>query len=87
MGRTSRPLTVTLGDLEERVSSRVKSGEYASASEVMRAAIRALDEQEEAVKNWLRARIEEAMNDPRPTIPIDEAFKRLRRHAARRRPK
>ena len=43
MPRTSRPITVTLGDLQERVELRVKSGAYASASEVMRAAVRALD--------------------------------------------
>jgi len=42
MPRTSSPLTVTLGDLKQRVDARVRSGAYASASEVLRAAIRAL---------------------------------------------
>ena len=37
MSRTSRPITVTLGDLQERVDARIRSGGYASASEVLRA--------------------------------------------------
>ena len=48
MPRTSRPITVTLGELQQRVEERVASGAYSSASEVMRAAVRAL-EREEAV--------------------------------------
>jgi hypothetical protein len=38
MPRTSRPVTITLGEFQERVKARVKSGAYASVSEVMRAA-------------------------------------------------
>lgn len=84
MPRTSRPITVTLGDLQERVATRVKSGSYASASEVMRAAVRALDREEAAFSDWLRQRVDEAFADPRPKIPAHQAFKRLRRHHARR---
>jgi antitoxin ParD1/3/4 len=49
MPRASRPITVTHGDLQERVEGRVKSGAYASASEVMRAVDRAFDREEAAV--------------------------------------
>ena len=69
MPRTSRPITVTLGDLQEHVEARVKSGAYASASEVIRAAVRALDREEAAVDGWLRQRVEEALADPRPDVP------------------
>jgi antitoxin ParD1/3/4 len=82
MARTSRPITVTLGDLQERVEARVKSGNYASLSEVMRAAVRALEREEAAVTDWLRQRVDEAFADPRPNVPAREVFKRLReRHA------
>ena len=87
MGRTSRPITVTLGDLQERVATRVKSGAYASASEVVRAAIRALDREDEAVKEWMRQQIAESLDDPRPDIPASQVFKELRAHHARQRPK
>ncbi len=80
MPRTSRPITVTLGDLQERVEARVKSGAYASASEVIRAAVRALDREETALNDWLRQRVEEAFADPRPNVPAADLFKRLRQH-------
>ena len=82
MARKSRPITVTLSDLLERVEARVKSGAYASVSEVMRAAVRALDREEAAVNDWLRRRVDEAFADPRPNVPAREAFKRLRDHHA-----
>jgi antitoxin ParD1/3/4 len=82
MARTSRPITVTLGDLQEQVEARVKSGAYASMSEVMRAAVRALGREEVAITDWLRQRVDEAFADPRPNVPAHEVFKRLRkRHA------
>jgi antitoxin ParD1/3/4 len=84
MPRTSRPITVTLGDLKEHVDARVKSGTYASASEVMRAAVRALDREEAAVTDWLRQRVDEAFADPRPNVPARKVFNRLRGHHAER---
>ncbi|MFZ1989099.1 MAG: type II toxin-antitoxin system ParD family antitoxin [Alphaproteobacteria bacterium] len=83
MPRTSRPITITLGDLQEHVEARVKSGAYASASEVMRAALRALDREDAALDEWLKQRVEEAFSDPRPDIPADDVFKRLDAHHAK----
>jgi len=84
MPRTSRPITVTLGDLQERVEARVRSGAYASASEVIRAAVRALDREEAALNEWLRQRVDEdeAFADPRPNVPARDVFSRLRKHRA-----
>ena len=84
MARTSRPITVTLGELQESVEGRVQSGAYASASEVMRAAVRALDREEAAQTEWLRRQIDEALADPRPPSPARDVFKRLRAHHAKR---
>ena len=83
MPRASRPITITLGDLRKRVEARVKSGAYASASEVMRAAVRALDREEAALTDWMRTRIDKALADPRPNIPARTVFKRLRAYHAR----
>ena len=84
MARKSRPITVTLGELQERVDLRVQSGAYASVSEVLRAAVRALDREDAALDDWLRERIEEALTDPRPNMPARDVFERLRqRHAER----
>jgi antitoxin ParD1/3/4 len=84
MPRTSRPITVTLGDLHDHVEARVQSGAYASASEVVRAAIRALDREENAVNDWLRQRVDEAFADSRPNVPAGDVFARLREHHAER---
>ncbi len=81
--RTTKPITVTLGELHERVEARVRSGAYSSASEVVRAGLRALDREEEALDEMLRQKIREALDDPRPSIHADEVFERLeRKHAA-----
>lgn len=70
------------------VDELVGSGQYASASEVMRAGLRALRERDAAVETWLLrevAPIYDAMRaDPERGLSIDEAFGDVRaRHAAR----
>ena len=82
--RTSRPVTVTLGEMQERVDARVQSGAYASVSEVVRAGLRALDREEEAIDAVLRRRVQEALDDPSPSIPADQVFAELRAHHAER---
>jgi antitoxin ParD1/3/4 len=84
MPRSSKPVTVTLGELQDRVSSRVKSGAYASTSEVLRAAVRALDREDAAIDDWLRRKIAESLDDPSSDIPASEVFRDLRAHHARR---
>jgi antitoxin ParD1/3/4 len=83
MPRTSRPLTITLGDLRSEVEGRVRSGAYASVSEVMRSAVRALGREEAAFDEWLRRRVDESLADPGADIPARAVFRRLRRHHAR----
>ncbi len=77
MSRSSRPVTVTLGEMKQKVDERVRTGRYASASEVVRAGLRALDREEAILDNYMRRRIEESIADPRPRIPAEEAFARL----------
>jgi antitoxin ParD1/3/4 len=80
--RTSKPISVTLGPQQGSLEARLKSGEYASASEVLRAALRALDRQDAVLDEYLRAKVLAAMKDPRPSVPAADVFKRLRaRHA------
>lgn len=82
--RASKPVTVTLGDLQDRVEARVKSGSYASVSEVVRAGLRALDREEAALDTVLQQRVQEALDDPRPPIPADQVFTALQAHHAAR---
>lgn len=76
--RTSKPITVSLGKQQASIEARVASGAYESASEVVRAALRALDREEAAIDEVLRAKVQEAIDDPRPSIPADQVFAELR---------
>lgn len=75
--RANKPVSVTLGPLAARVEERVKSGQYSSISEVVRADLRALDREEAAFDVILRAKVEQALADPRPAIPARQAFAEL----------
>lgn len=72
--RANKPLSVTLGPLAARAEERVKSGAYASVSEVVRAGLRALDREEAAFEAIMKAKVAEALAADRPPIRAAEAF-------------
>lgn len=70
------------------IDELVRSGGYASASEVIRAGVRALQERDAAVELWLRDEVvpvyRTMIADPSLAIPSDEVFAAIReRHAER----
>jgi antitoxin ParD1/3/4 len=69
------------------IRKSVESGEFASTSEVLRDALRAWQrERSERAERLaaIRTRIRRSLDDPRPPVPIDEAFDRIEKlHAAR----
>lgn len=70
------------------IDELVASGAYASASEVVRAGIRALQERDAAVERWLReevAPVYDAMQaDPGRALSLNDVFADIRaRHAGR----
>ena len=78
--RASKPMTVTLGRQQASVEKRITSGAYDSASEVLRAAVRALDREETALDEVLRRKVEASLADSRPSIPAEDVFARLKAH-------
>ena len=73
---------------ESFIQEQVASGEYDTASEVVRAGLRALKERDEAVERWLSeevaARYDAMKANPASAIPAETAFARIRaRHAAK----
>ena len=68
--RTTRQLSITLpNDMADGLRERVRSGEYASESEVIREGLRALFARDQAVEAWLRDEVAAAYDaviaDPR----------------------
>ena len=55
---TTRQLSITLpNEMADAVRERVRSGEYASESEVVREGLRALWARDQAVEGWLREEV------------------------------
>jgi antitoxin ParD1/3/4 len=82
--RTSKPISVTLGPQQASLERRLQSGQYNNASEVLRQALRALDREEAVLDEALRENIKTSMADPRPSVPADGVFRRLRARHNRR---
>ena len=74
----SDPVTVSLGDMAENAHRHLESGQYESMSDVVREGIRALDREEAAFNELIRVKVAEALADPRPPIPLDEAMAQIR---------
>jgi len=73
-------MNVTLGLLEKFVREKVARGEYETASEVVRGALRLLKRREELWQAKIRAKIEEGMASCRAgrTAPAGQAWPELR---------
>ncbi len=76
-------------ELSKYIDKLVKSGAYATGSEVVRAGLRSLQERDSAVERWLREEVAEACDalraDPGRAVPAKEVFDTLRaRHGDRK---
>lgn len=70
-------LSVTLpDDLAEQVRAKVASGQYASESDVVIEALRALQDSEQSVEDWLRTEVVQAYDeldaDPASGVSLGE---------------
>lgn len=70
------------------IDSQVRSGAYATASEVVRAGLRALQERDAAVERWLREEVAPTYDavkaDPSSVLSLEQVADELRGHHARR---
>lgn len=80
--RTTRQMSITLpNDMAESVQERVRSGAYASESEVIRDGLRALFARDAAVEQWLHDEVASAYDkfaaEPSRAVSADELRDRL----------
>ncbi len=78
-------VTIT-SEMLQTVRECVDSGEYASTSEIMRDALRLWTRQRDEDAERLaaiRSRIGRSIDDPRPDVPLDEAFDRIEQRHGR----
>ncbi len=78
MSTTQHNVTVNLGPQRHVVDERLASGNYATADEVIQAALQALEREETEHDAWLVALAEKSLADPRPSIPAEDVFRSLR---------
>jgi antitoxin ParD1/3/4 len=87
--RTTQQFSITLPlDMAEIVEGKIKSGAYASVSEVVRDGVRTLLERDAAVERWLRDEViaghKEYIADPSQGVPADEILDRIKTRRAGR---
>ena len=87
--RTTQQFSITLPlDMAEVVEGKIKSGAYASVSEVMRDGVRALLEREAAVERWLREEVvtghRKYLADPAKGVAADAILGRIKARRARK---
>lgn len=80
-----RPRIVIEGPLAERAQELVDRKEYESLEEVAQAAFEALERERVEWDDHVRKLIQESLDDPRPGVPMDEAFARIEQRIRERR--
>ncbi|TPI49818.1 type II toxin-antitoxin system ParD family antitoxin [Mesorhizobium sp. B2-9-1] len=79
---SAEKLSVTVTPAMARlIREKVEDGSYGSASEVIRAALRAFQREEEEHAERMasiRARVKASLEDKRPSVPLDEAIDRVK---------
>ena len=80
--RTTQQLSITLpNDMADVVKAKVRAGEYASESEVIRDGLLVLMARDRAVENWLHNQVGPAFDalksDPSRAVTADQVRARL----------
>lgn len=88
--RKTQSLSITLPhDMAQMIKEKVATGGYATESEVVRDGLRALQERDAAVEEWLRregvARYDAYQADPSRALSADETLAELQSHMKKRR--
>ena len=86
--RTTQQMSITLpNEMADAIRTKVRAGEYATESEVIREGLRALLNRDRAIENWLQNQVAEAYDaiksDPSRVVTIDQVRARLAKEHAK----
>jgi putative addiction module CopG family antidote len=86
--RTTQQMSITLpNEMADAIRIKVRAGEYATESEVIREGIRALLNRDRAIESWLQSQVVEAYDeiksDPTRAVTIDQVRARLAKEHAK----
>jgi|ERR1035438_8300621 antitoxin ParD1/3/4 len=81
---SSKALNIDLGAQRTLLERRLKSGQYQDVNDVMRHALRALEREDAALDELLRAEVRASMADKRPSVPAEDVFRRIEARHARK---
>jgi antitoxin ParD1/3/4 len=80
----TKAISVELGAQQASLQRHLESGHYDNASEVIRDALRALDQRDAVFDEMLRAQVLASMANKRPRVAAADVFKRLEARHVRR---
>ena len=80
--RTTQQLSITLpNEMAEAIKTKVRSGEYATESEVIREGLRALLNRDRAIESWLQNEVgvadDSLKSNPSRAVTADQVRERL----------
>ena len=80
--RTTQQMSITLpNEMADAIRTKVRAGEYATESEVIREGLRALLNRDRAIESWLQSQVVEAYDalkaDPSRAVTIEQVRARL----------
>ena len=86
--RTTQQMSITLpNEMADAIRTKVRAGEYATESEVIREGLRALLNRDRAIESWLQSQGVEAddaiKSDPSRAVTIDQVRARLAKEHAK----
>lgn len=86
--RTTQQMSITLpNEMADAIRTKVRAGEYATESEVIREGLRALLNRDRAIESWLQSQVVEAYDalkaDPSRAVTIDQVRARLAKEHAK----
>jgi putative addiction module CopG family antidote len=80
--RTTQQMSITLpNEMADAIRTKVRAGEYATESEVIREGLRALLSRDRAIESWLQNQVVEAYDalkmDPSRALTVEQVRARL----------